>query len=497
MYTNRNTSVKINIFHEKWLGELGKYMDEAPKPLPPEYRSSSPDYKKYWLLPEPPRAPIQKQAWKKCYDQFDVVFCLPSKQRWSGISNSTQWLKPPKDNVDKLFLLNDDLHDKKENVIKQMRIRMEERLKMAGKNLPEAISLADEYVKKYGKQQLHMIDTFASVEGMRTERAKWRAEFFTNLGIKESPLQEWNKTDILQAPIHANTENPWDIKSISPNSPNTDHTQEKSGVTQGETPEWGISPNIPDDGLEDIVSAREEYIEIREAIQIEESRQYEAEVMKYIDPEGKKDVSLSPWSHESDESIWSLKNMDFINPDRAIEDIASMNMNDSRRVHTEAWDVIISRSANGEYIFQSWDGEYMICKKNELKDTLPLLQECMKTPLIRRLMTMGDTAFDIFRQRIQRKYGQVLHMDKPEEQIRAMLIELFALASGGRDTLWEGSNNISNTFLRPPSTLMSIQKKLLESGGVEREVLSRWLADTGIFDMETRRFRTTSLLSRI
>ncbi len=85
-------------------------------------------------------------------------------------------------------------------------------------------------------------------------------------------------------------------------------------------------------------------------------------------------------------------------------------------------------------VFVNVGGSVLRFPEVKFTENIELIQSCMQTPLARRLLKMGDSAFDLFCQKVQKKYAASgIDVTLNEHLIRLMLGELFMIASDGKE----------------------------------------------------------------
>ena len=73
---------------------------------------------------------------------------------------------------------------------------------------------------------------------------------------------------------------------------------------------------------------------------------------------------------------------------------------------------------NGDYVFQFPGSEKIIVEGNktrkEIQTEIEFIQEIMKTPIVRRLLSSGTGNFMEFRRALTRKYNSIAEINTPE-----------------------------------------------------------------------------------
>ncbi len=148
-------------------------------------------------------------------------------------------------------------------------------------------------------------------------------------------------------------------------------------------------------------------------------------------------------------------------------------------------------------VFVNVGGSVLRFPEAKFTENIELIQSCMQTPLARRLLKMGDSAFDLFCQKVQKKYAASgIDVTQKENLIRLMLGELFTIAADGKDKFTQGKNTISSDFLRPNHSLSEMQHHLAQESNPEKDFMLTSLREHGVID-DAGNIRPMVLLNRV
>ncbi|MBC7503594.1 hypothetical protein H7169_01360 [Candidatus Gracilibacteria bacterium] len=159
--------------------------------------------------------------------------------------------------------------------------------------------------------------------------------------------------------------------------------------------------------------------------------------------------------------------------------------------------------SDGDFVLSFPDGETIIIDSNgdseKAAKEIGLIQAIAKTPIVRRLLNMGTDSFYRFRERVTMRYDpEGKTVDNPELLIKLMLEAILQVAMNGKDSLHTKNTDIHiGEFRDPAMTLALIQSRLYGSENQNKRVMSEALSEQGVFDIQSRRFNSTSLIARI
>ncbi len=159
--------------------------------------------------------------------------------------------------------------------------------------------------------------------------------------------------------------------------------------------------------------------------------------------------------------------------------------------------------SDGDFVLSFPDGEMIIIDSNwdskKAGKEIEFIQEVAKTPIIRRLLNMGNDSFYRFRDRVAMRYDpEWKTIENPELLIKLMLEAILQIAMDGKDTLNSGNNQIySGEFRDPTTSLTIIQSRLYGSGNENKRIISEALSKQWIFDIQSRKFNIEGLIARI
>ncbi len=417
---------------------------------------------------------------------------LNDSWRWLRIETSSGWLRPPSAEKMKIAELDrDEAFSKvytqayldltasiekykiKQELEKIQKENIDSNLSEDGKWVEisqerlgeiqqQAINKAGEFMREYGVKIKDLIALpWATPEDINTQITAWRKEFFSK-----------NKKQEIENISEENEK----YQDIDPTSRIDNSLFDVYSQTQVEH-----------------TSATQEYIE---AVSI-----YDKAVLVQADPKWEKNQAIS--DQNNPEFVWPRQQPETLDTSTdtrtAVSQVESIASWESKIFHTDGGDMSVMSTTDGKYVFQMGDGEYMICDKGELVSTIPLLQECMQTPLVRRLMAMGDTAFDMLRQRIQTKYDPSGESkNNPQLLVKYILSALFDIALGSKEQLWEWIDAIPRwVFERRDIPLDMMQSSLSSVWSIQKKLIGDELDKNGVFDREQRKFNLEALLSRI
>lgn len=183
-----------------------------------------------------------------------------------------------------------------------------------------------------------------------------------------------------------------------------------------------------DEVLEDYAKSKDEYgHELEEALHAQEMKDSlklaEAEIST-IDPDSMPQESL-------------ITSIDFSSYGAGELDISEIP-SDTRVAISVPGENGISESGyiyrTDNEVFVNVGGSLLRFPETKFTQNIELIQSCMQTPLARRLLKMGDSAFDLFCQKVQKKYAASgIDVTSNEHLIRLMLGELFMIASDGKE----------------------------------------------------------------
>lgn len=159
--------------------------------------------------------------------------------------------------------------------------------------------------------------------------------------------------------------------------------------------------------------------------------------------------------------------------------------------------------SDGDFVLSFPDGDRIIIDSNwdneKAEKEIRLIQEIAKTPIARQLLNMWTGSFYQFRKRVAMRYDpEWKTTDNPELLIKLMLEAILQIAMNGKDNLHSKNADIySGEFRDPTITLAVIQSRLYGSANPNKRIISEALSEQWIFDIESRRFNTISLMVRI
>ncbi len=284
------------------------------------------------------------------------------------------------------------------HIMTRMYERMIVRLENSGKSNEESIQIAAEYMRKYGREQMLLMESGATSSDIRMKRDIWREEFLkgSDIAIPDSRKQ-WEGENLLLSDDKKYEENLKEIKE----------------------------KELPDDWLDMYAVSRQ--------IQEEEQKNYYAKIDSRTlespdDPA--KDLHNVEIISKAEESWEKVLDMHIIDSSESIMEVirqwksAMIQMIDENGVS----DVQCTYLPNGDYVLQfPWDERILIdggVSEDEIKKEIEFIQEIAKTPILRRILSGGTAKFMEFRKNITRKYAHITAVSTPEGFIDLALSEI-------------------------------------------------------------------------
>ncbi len=484
MFSGRNTFLKIRYtLHQTWLKEgWGSGLNPEKWNTGFADKKEVPPYTPV-IVKVPPEEPPTLPAdfwgeWLKNKPSNETGLWLKSTivlQQAKAEVRTAEWVYDiAKTNLDDTF------SKRYSNIYESQIIEFKSAKNKSGEPLTEqeAVNMAGDFMKTYGiKIQVLLKDTSTTKEEVKIQIQLWREEY---LWVTAIILAE--KKEVYTVPL-------WDelALNVDPNLSEKESNEDRlARLHESARNEEKIAENSYRQAIETYSTAEKSWVESQytDALRPDEDRGWNNGETLY-------------W--KSDQT-----HLDFSSRDSR-EYIEDMPYGSSTRFSLDQWggyreSVDIIHSMDGSYILRTTDGGYMVCSwdKKDLEYTIELFRECAQTPIIRRMLNMGDDAFDQIRARIIAKYADIPAVStNPEILIKTLLAELVNIASwwvGDIDRKnWE---KLSRSYILSPSIgLTTLQEQLINTENGMRNALSQNLP--GIFDPEQRRFSFLALKNRI